>query len=223
MSDDFPWSYSHVDTFNTCPRQYEAKYVTKEVKFQETEATRWGNLVHAAAEDFVKFGAIPPSNIPYTPQFAWVKNRKGTKIAEGDFSVRRDYTPCGFFDHDVWCRSKIDVVVLRDDGIAEVYDWKTGKPKTNRTQLMLYALLVMAKYPEIKEVRTGFIWLREGQLTAPVGYLRMNMDALWHHWECEYAQLKNARDLGVFTPKPSGLCKKWCDVVACDYHGRGAR
>lgn len=226
---EFHWSHSHVDTFETCPRQYEAKYVTKEVVFKETDATRWGNHVHDAAERYLRDGTPVPSDVPYQKQFDWVKERAerlgAELLLEGEYGLTRDWGPCAYFDRvkKVWCRSKLDVLLLRPDGIAEVIDWKTGKPKTDRSQLMLYALFVMVHYPHIKEVRTGYAWLAHNQLTQPVAYLRMNMQAYKDNWERKYAALKAARTLGVFVPKPSGLCKAWCDVVSCEFHGRGRR
>ena len=43
-------SHTSMSCFATCPRQYEAKYVTKEVKFEQGEAAAWGDEVHKALE-----------------------------------------------------------------------------------------------------------------------------------------------------------------------------
>lgn len=224
---EFHWSHSHFSTFDTCPVQYEAKYVTKEVVFKETEATRWGNFVHDAAEQYLKTGAPVPQEIPYEDHFAAVARRAerfGAKlIVEGEYGLTREWEPCEYFDRakKVWCRSKLDVLLLRPDGVAETIDWKTGKPKTDRSQLQLYALFVLIHYPEINEVRTGFDWLAHGGLTPPVTYHRFNMQAYKDSWERKYAEVKGARERGVFVPKPSGLCRQWCDVERCEFHGVG--
>ena len=226
---EFAWSFSHAETFDTCPVQYEAKYVTKVIKFQETEATRWGNHVHQVAGDYLRDGTPVPDNVPYKAQFDWVAARAerfgAELILEAEVGLTRDWGPCKYFDREktVWCRGKIDVLMIRPDGVAEVLDWKTGKPKMARTQLMIYALFVLAHYPAVKEVRAGFVWLKDNQVTPPVAYLRMNQNAYRDHWERKYASMKAARELGVFVPTPNGLCKNWCDVTYCDFHGKGAR
>ena len=46
-----PQSPTSVSTFNTCPKQYQAKYITKEVTFQPTEATERGTRWHKQLED----------------------------------------------------------------------------------------------------------------------------------------------------------------------------
>jgi len=207
-----------MSTFETCGVQYEAKYVTKEVKFEETDATRWGNEVHKGLEEFVRDGTPLPSNLkPFAKEAAWMARRPGTKVIEGEFALTIDKKPTGFFDKDVWVRSKIDVLILRDDGVAEVFDWKTGKVKTDTTQLLLYALLIMEHYPEIKEVRCGYVWLAVHQITAPISYFRNNLYALWMVYEDKYRMLKAAYDRGVFLPKPSGLCRGWCPVTRCEH------
>lgn len=226
MSDDtISWSHTSMSTFETCPRQYEAKYVTKEVKFEETDATRWGNEVHTGLEERVRDGTPLPANVAIYEKYARAMlARKGEKVIEGAFGLTVDKTPTDFFAKDVWVRSKIDVLILRDDGIAEVFDWKTGKPKTDATQLLLYSLLVMETYPDVHEVRCAYVWLQnQSAIGAPVTYLRFNKELLWRTFEEKYRLLKSAYDLGVFQPKPSGLCKQWCAVSRCEFYGKGSR
>lgn len=219
MSEVISWSHTSMSTFETCPRQYEAKYVTKEVKFEETDATRWGNEVHLGLEERVRDGKPLPPNLAIYEKYARaILARKGEKIVEGEFALAVDKTPTGFFAKDVWVRSKIDVLNLRDDGIAEVWDWKSGKPKLDATQLLLYALLVMEHHPDIKEVRCAYVWLQnQAPIGAPISYLRFNKAALWMTFEDKYRQLKSAYDLGVFQPKTSGLCAGWCSVTSCEF------
>lgn len=220
MSDDvISWSHTSMSTFETCPRQYEAKYVTKEVKFEETEATRWGNEVHQGLEEFVRDGTpLPPNVAIYEKYGRAILARRGEKVIEGAFGLTVDKTPTDFFAKDVWVRSKIDVLILRDDGIAEVFDWKTGKPKLDATQLLLYSLLVLEHYPEINEVRCAYVWLKnQSPIAAPISYRRVDKDGLWRTFEDKYRLLKSAYDLGVFQPKTSGLCAGWCSVKSCEF------
>ena len=219
MSDKLPvQSHTSVDTFNTCPRQFEARYITKETKFEETDATRWGNLVHKAMEDYLLHGKPLPPNVPYTKYAQWVKSRPGTLYVERSFALFEDLTAADYWDKGAWVRSKIDVCIVRPCGtVAEVFDWKTGKMKMDMSQLLLYALMVMAAFPTVKEVRCGNIWMSTGTLPAPIGYFRMNMDALANAFRNKYDRVKSAFDIGVFVPKPSGLCNGWCQVTRCEH------
>lgn len=49
-------SFTKIETFETCPRQYAEKYIWKTVPYKETPTTRWGNQVHKAMEDYVLNG-----------------------------------------------------------------------------------------------------------------------------------------------------------------------
>lgn len=218
MSKLFPQSHTSIGTFMTCPRQFEAKYVTKEVKFEETDATRWGNLVHKAMEDYLTDGTPLPPNVPYQKYVDWVKRRPGQMFVESSFALTEDLQPTDYWDANAWIRAKIDVLIIRPCGtIAEVFDWKTGKFKQDANQLLLYALMVLAKFPTVKEVRCGNIWLSTGTLPSPVGYFRMNMESLAFVFRERYAAVQSANELGVFVPNPSGLCRGWCPVTRCEH------
>ena len=39
-------SHTSMTCFETCPRQYEARYVTQEVKFEQGIEAAWGDKVH---------------------------------------------------------------------------------------------------------------------------------------------------------------------------------
>ncbi len=211
-------SHTSISTFTTCPRQFEAKYITKEVKFEETDATRWGNLVHKSLEEYLLHGTPIPPNVPYQKFADWVKNRPGTLYIERSFGMREDLTAADYWDKTAWIRAKVDVLIIRPCGtIAEVFDWKTGKMKLDSTQLLLYALMVMAEFPDVKEVKCGNIWLATGTLPAPIGYFRINRDALANSFRDKYARVASAFDLGVFVPTPSGLCNGWCQVTRCEH------
>ena len=218
MSDMFPQSHTSMDTFKTCPRQYEAKYVTHEVEFEETDATRWGNLVHKSLEDYMTDGTPVPSNVPYKKFADWMLARPGELIIEGKFAIHKDITATDYRDKTAWIRAKIDVLIIRPCGtIAEVFDWKTGKFKQDANQLLLYAIMVMAKYPSVKEVRCGNVWLSTGTLPSPISYFRMNLESLVAVFRDRHAMIAAAYDRGVFVPQTSGLCHGWCPVRRCEH------
>lgn len=212
-----PQSHTSLSCYTTCPRQYEAKYVTKEVKFEPTEATIWGDFVHRALENYVKDGTPLPSNVQM--YHVWgdaVRRRAGKKIVEGSLAVTKALQPCQFFDKDAWLRAKLDVLILRDDE-ADILDYKTGKRKDNVEQLRRYALLVLINYPEVQRVRCGFIWLRDGVLTKPSVFTRDQIPDMLMLEEPVFAQIEADTKAQRFDPRPSGLCNGWCQVRRCEF------
>lgn len=55
-------THSVFETLDVCPRQYQAKYVTKEIKFKANEHVDLGNVLHRLAEWYVwlKRGKVAP-------------------------------------------------------------------------------------------------------------------------------------------------------------------
>ena len=47
-------SPTSLQTFLTCPKQYHAKYITKEVKFEQNDHATFGDLVHKSIENYLK-------------------------------------------------------------------------------------------------------------------------------------------------------------------------
>lgn len=235
----FPQSHSSLEVFETCPRQYEAKYLTKEVPFVQSKEAAWGDQVHAELEQYLKTNGnyqlsatcLDPSGSGLSAasfqRFGdWVLNRAakggGTVIAERKAAVNRQTDAVAYNDKSRWMGGKIDVTILYlDKGLAEVFDWKTGKVKNNQTQLRMYAALTLSKYREVGQVSCGYVWLAHNQISPPSFYCRSDY---WEHWDVfrlKYERLQEAYRAGVFPPKPNGLCRQWCDVKSCEYHGKG--
>lgn len=213
-------SHSSMNTFETCPRQYESKYVLKDVVFESGPEADWGNEVHTALEHYVRDGTPLPSNMVQYTRFAEaVRRRPGTKVCEGAYAVRADLTPTDFFAKDVWWRSKIDVLNIVHPMAAEIWDWKTGKQKPDTLQLMLYACLVFFHYPAVQQINAGYVWLKDEVVTRPITYHRTDLRTMWNTFVTKYERLAAAYDNGTFQPKPSGLCRRHCPVRRCEFFG----
>jgi hypothetical protein len=214
-----PSSHSSLATFDTCPHQYEARYVIKDVKFTQGPEAEWGDAVHKALESYVRDGVALPANMRQYGRFAEGMRRRsqgGTLYAERAFAITIDRQPTEFFAPDVWLRSKIDVV-LHFGHYAEVFDWKTGKQKSDQTQLRLYAAMVFIAFPDVQTIKAGYVWLKDAVVSAPAVYQRSQLDELLATFEEKHERVVAAYELGVFPPKPSGLCNGWCDVRRCSY------
>lgn len=213
-------SYSRLSTFETCPRKFEYLYVLKSVKDEGSTATDYGTRVHEALESY---GRALVSGDPvamegvialeggeagkWLPMVKKICSRPGQVLFEHQMAIKRDKTPCGWFDSDVWLRSIADVLII-DGKRAYCLDWKTGKKRENPTQMQLFAAMVFLQFPEVEEVVTSFVWLIADDMTNAT-YQRRYVDSLWLSIEPRLVQVQESVDLGVFAAKPSGLCP-WC-------------
>lgn len=219
MSDrKFPISYSRVNTFQTCPLQFEYLYVNRSVQVVESEQMLYGTRVH---EQLEKYGKTRDENQLTTESRKWkglvdsILRQKGDIHWEYQMSITQDLEPCGWFDEEVWLRGIADVLVINGD-TAYVLDWKTGKVRDNPQQLQLFACMVMLLFPEVQTVRTAFVWLVHDVITDVI-YKRSMFDVMWKNLMTQFDQVEEAVRLGVFEPKPSRLCN-WCSAKdVCSY------
>lgn len=242
----FPQSHSSLSTFETCPRQYEAKYILKLecMQFVETDATRWGNAVHRQQELYVPYllgdqrgsdelrkmwspelthykTGVPMRS--YLPAAEWVAKRceggKRQPILEDKFGLSADGQAAPYVLRNGWVRGKIDVVLLGDE-VADIIDWKTGKKKDDPKQLALSALLIFAAYPNVQKVNVGYAWLGDDGTSAidkPTVYTRSDVQELYMSVRRRFAPLAQAYETGVFPAKTSGLCYGWCQNTTCEH------
>lgn len=217
-------SHSALKVFETCPFQYEAKYIIKDVKFVQGEAAKWGDYVHNCLERYLRDKVPLPSNVVQYQRYADAVLNLSKKFGrmvlsvEENIAFTRDYESCDWFAKGgvVWGRCKIDVLaVFPDAGIAFVFDWKTGKYRPDHLQLELYAWVTMWRFPEVNKVRVGDVWLKEGKVDPPTEYGREDYDALRLRWEARNNDLDNAIDSGIYAKQTSGLCNGWCEVRRC--------
>lgn len=214
-----PLSYSRLSTYETCPRKFEYLYVLKSVQDNGSTATEYGTRVHSALENYgralvsgdpVQVEAATEAQGEADKWFPMVKricSRPGQVLFEHQMAVRRDKTPCDWFDGEVWLRSIADVLII-DGKKAYCLDWKTGKKRDNPTQMQLFAAMVFLHFPEVESVVTSFVWLIADDMTN-VTYERRFADSLWVAIEPRLVQVQESVELGVFKAKPSGLCP-WC-------------
>ena len=82
------WSHSSLKDFEGCQRRYYEVKVLKNYPFTETEATRYGNQVHQAIEDFIAKGTpIPPEYEQFKPVVEAMMRKDGRKLAEYEMAL----------------------------------------------------------------------------------------------------------------------------------------
>lgn len=95
----------------------------------------------------------------------------------------------------------------------------TGKRKLDIDQLKLFAAVMFTVHPELEEVQAGYIWLKERKIDKEKFY-RRDLPELWQHFAPQVRRLVVAHKEQKWPERPSGLCKNYCNVVACEFNGR---
>lgn len=205
------WSYTSINQFVNCPRQYQLLRVTKEVKQTESEEMKWGNTVHKHLENRVKEGTPLPDSLSHLESLVRkLTTQEGDVFTEQQMAINADFEPVTWFDRKAWCRGIVDVGVKRGK-LFWVGDYKTGKRRPDSDQLMLFAALVMHHNPEVDTVKTSFIWLKDRSMDTE-RYTREQLPEIWQHFMPKITRLEKAYDNDKWPAKPSGLCG-WCPVT----------
>lgn len=214
-----PWSYSSLNTFTNCPRQYQLTKVTGKLVQQETEQMRWGTEVHKHLENRVVEHTPLPDYLNHLEPLVMKLMSKGEVTAETKRAIDNEFQPCGWEDRSAWCRGIVDVS-RRTGKTKWVGDWKTGRRRQDSDQLMLFAALEMHHDPTIEEVTTSFIWLKEKKLDTAY-YKRDQLTAIWNHFMPKVIRLETAFEKDHWPARPSGLCG-WCPATKqhCEFAKR---
>lgn len=229
MATPLPITPSLLNVFLTCPRQYEARYITKEVVFQQNDAALFGDMVHKSVEAALKEGAaLAPEAEFMQPLVNWCRMMAAqpgmTMYVEHRMCIRRDFTPTTWFgkgENKPWMRGIADVFFKDDVHKLNInVDWKTGKPKHDKTQSRILSLC--AKH-NTGYTKTLNLWahVKHGELImdsfdlvdlAPVQ--DMLLDVARYERACETNQFPAIRN---------GLCGQWCDVLSCVHNGKNGQ
>lgn len=219
------WSYSKVKAFETCPRRYHEVNLLK--KYTDTsDALLEGNVVHKGIATALETRGLLPE--PLKQYQRWVDAvacgpgelfvEKQYAVAEGSKVDWLELKQTGWFGKDVWFRTIVDALRVNGD-VAHAIDWKTGKMKNvDVVQLMLVATAVFVHFPKVERCRTDFVWLKDDANTTE-DYSRHEMRDHWLELLPRVNLLVRATEATAFPPKPGGLCRSYCPVKTCEYHG----
>lgn len=219
------WSYSSLKTFEQCPKKYYHLKVVRDYEEDfNTEAMRYGNEYHMAAEQYVS-GLVDELD----PRFDYsqdvldkLRGMSGDKLCEHQMGITSNLEPCEFFGKDVWYRGVADLIILnRDTGVAKVFDYKTGKSAkyADVGQLELMALCVFKHFPEVHTVKAGLLFVVCNKLIKET-YERKDESELWKKWLIKHGTLEKTLVTDVWNPRPTGLCKAHCIILECPHNGR---
>jgi hypothetical protein len=214
-------SYSSLNKFRTCPRQYEYRYVLKRHE-PMTEQQQWGVTVHEGLEHKVKSGTpLSPAVAPYTWATEPIEKMRelGAQVfTEHKIAMTREAQPVGFFGATAFLRAVNDVFVL-GERTAQNIDYKTGRLKNDFDQLELSSLIAFANYPQVEQIQMRYIWLPLQKSTVR-NVNRSDCAKIIDKWAPVVKRVETALASGIFPEQPGGLCQKWCPVTECQHNGR---
>jgi hypothetical protein len=222
MTKSWSWSFSKLKNYDTCPKRHYEVDLAKNYSDEGGEALVWGNEVHGALAAAIKNKTpLPDTMRDYQKWVDRVLDGPGELQVEKKYAITKDFQPTSWFADNAWYRGIGDVVRI-DGPVALILDWKTGKVLVDSVQLMLMAQCIFAHFPNVKVVRSEYVWLKD-DCSTPEIYTRADVAGGWVGLLPRIKELENAAVTMTYPPKPGKLCYKWCPVMSCPFHGKSHR
>ena len=222
MAKILPWSFSALDTYANCPRQYFHKYVAKDVPKDTSPEMTWGNQVHKAFEDRQSSlnTPLPDTMAEHEPYMLKLDEQKAGRYFDVERKIALDKTgkPVNeFFGDHIWWRGVIDWHCIDEAAArATMVDYKTGKPHDKWKQLGMFGIWIFMAYPKVDLVSAKFYWTKTQTETKKV-WGRADLEHLWGMFMPDLKRYAQSFKQDEWPEKPSGLCRGWCPVKDCPH------
>lgn len=207
-------SYSSLHAYDDiCAYRYYRTYVVRDIKYIETPERRKGNQTHDALA--YRIGGKPlPIELQHLEKYAAPLDGHGAK-AEGKVAINSDGKVVDYFASDVFLRGALDVTIVKED-MGYILDWKDGKSRwVKRFELDVHAVLLKAKYPQLRSIRAQYCFTTEDKLSEL--YDCSDVRATWGTIQHIVQRITADMQRGEFEKKPNPLCH-WCDVLDCKHN-----
>jgi hypothetical protein len=225
---EWAWSYSKLKNYEVCPKRHYKVDVLKnyddsvDASGKKNEHIDEGNQAHDALAKACRDALPLPEKFKhYQIWVDRVRSGPGELLVEQKYAITRDFRATTYFGRDVWYRGIGDIVRI-DGPVALVLDWKTGKILEDSVQLMLMAQCLFSHFPQLKRVRSEFVWLKD-ECTTPEVFTRQEIADAWVELLPRVSTLESASKSLTFPPKPGPFCKKYCPVDSCPFWRKGTR
>lgn len=210
----FSWSYSALNNFEGCPLRWAHEKFYCDVPWVDSEAMRWGNRVHKAAENFVKGKPVTDPEAfkeaeKYARLFKGMKEKGAEVTPELQITLTEDMKPTSWFAKNAWFRVAIDVPVIQNLK-AGIFDYKTGaKVKAADDQLKIGCAALSIIRPELETFTPKLIWTKHQKITGcnPEVLTKEDLRVVWQGVLGRVARMRAAWDNETFQARPSGLCR----------------
>lgn len=158
--------------------------------------------------------SLLPALISFSNRIAdFGKRKKITAVyAEQKLGIRKDFSPCDFFDQDVFFRGVIDYLIILESGYGVIIDHKSGRVRPvsyYEKQLDAYAVLVRSHYPHLKGTQGALHYMAAETIEWSVMRHTAIVDSMLRPHLLDGLR-RRAEGLAGFQPRLSKLCG-WCD------------
>lgn len=222
MAKPFAWSWSALDSYESCPRRHHLVKVIKAFPEVQNAQMVAGQKFHKAMELRVERDKSLPADMKqYEPIVARLlrAGEGGTIQAERKIGLTKDFQPCEYFAKDVWLRTVVDCQIDKGQN-AMVLDWKTGKKKTDGyDQLALTAAVKFAVNPELEKVITAYVWFQDPDPITSETFVREDVPGIWKNLLPRVAKIEQSLATNIWPAKQSGLCRAHCPCINCEFNG----
>lgn len=209
------FSYSRLSSYESCPKKYHAISVAKSVKDEKNEAAQYGDFVHKSFAAYMNGTKLPMTLRQYEKLLKPIRAAPGEKVIEQKIALNAKYEQVEWFAKDVFVRAISDLTQLNDTkGI--LWDWKTGKPVDDFTQLKLTGAITFLLVEELEELTLAYLWLKTKQV-ASIKMTRGECASVWSEILPRVQRYQTAHEELDFPARSGYLCA-YCPLKSCPFN-----
>ena len=218
-------SFSRLDVYLQCPKQFEAKFISKTYPDESTNpALVKGQEIHKQLENYTLFKLGKLNDEPKLTSAAKNATKIIDKITtsyqvvqpELELAINDKWERCGWFDSDVYYRAKIDLIAHNNGDELTVIDHKTGKVRHYEegpyAQLNLTSAMLFSVMPEVNKINCAYLFV-EHKVTSKVEFTRDKYKVLKAPFDLVHKMVNSDTK---FEPTPNKYCR-FCKVNDCPY------
>jgi CRISPR/Cas system-associated exonuclease Cas4 (RecB family) len=210
------WSYSRLSSYELCPKKYHEESILRNYPFVKNEQAIYGEYVHEKFQKFLSLGEPLPLDLKHwTTVMTLLRDAPGEKQIEHQIALDTDWNPVPWYSKDAWLRVRGDFNQINPPK-AIAWDFKTGNPRDDFTQLKLSAAVMFYLDDRIEEIALCFLWTK----TKSVSRETMTRDDAVEFWGPMLARVlkfQEAHDRSEFPARPGWVCR-FCPVKTCSFH-----